>query len=110
MRRVRPAPDVLRALGTTSARTAASDAPPTQGDRKPSQVWEYDGKQFTPIAVASGLADDGWTELLGGTLQPGRYVDMKSKPMTNLFLTMGEKLGVQGVSRFGDSTGTLSQI
>jgi hypothetical protein len=35
---------------------------------------------------------------------------MKSKPMTNLFLTMGEKLGVQGVTRFGDSTGTLSQI
>jgi hypothetical protein len=46
----------------------------------------------------------------GGGLTPGRYVDMKSKPATNLFLTMAQKLNVTKIPRFGDSTKTLSQI
>jgi hypothetical protein len=46
----------------------------------------------------------------GGTMQPGRYVDMKSRPATNLFLTMADRLGVNKLERFGDSTGRLSQM
>jgi len=46
----------------------------------------------------------------GGTMQTGRYVDLHHKPATNLFLTMAQRLGVSQLDRFGDSTGTLSQI
>ena len=35
------------------------------------EVEEYDGKRFTPIAVHVGLADGRWTELLGGSIRPG---------------------------------------
>ena len=34
-------------------------------------VWEYDGRRFTPIAVHVGLADNQWTELLSGPVRPG---------------------------------------
>jgi len=34
-------------------------------------VWEYDGKRFTPIPVRAGIADDGWTELVTGSIRPG---------------------------------------
>jgi uncharacterized protein DUF1552 len=46
----------------------------------------------------------------GGTLKPGRYVKQGSKPTTNLFLSMADRLGLQGVERFGDSTGRLANI
>jgi multidrug efflux pump subunit AcrA (membrane-fusion protein) len=41
------------------------------GDTHLRQVWEYDGRQLTPIEVHAGLADDEWTEVVGGALQPG---------------------------------------
>ena len=64
-----PSQDVLEAIGerepAPGARsTSASDAPVTE-------VWEYDGKRFTPIAVRTGLADSGWTELVGGPVRSG---------------------------------------
>jgi hypothetical protein len=46
----------------------------------------------------------------GGAMQTGRYVDLNSRPATNLFMTMAQRLGVTQLDRFGDSTGTLSQI
>jgi len=46
----------------------------------------------------------------GGTLSPGRYVKHGSKPMTNLFLSMTDRLGIDGLERFGDSTGRISDI
>jgi len=46
----------------------------------------------------------------GGTLQPGRYVKHGSKPMSNLFLSMADRLGVKNMERFGDSTGRLQNI
>jgi len=46
----------------------------------------------------------------GGTLATGRYVKHGSKPMTNLFLSMTDRLGIAGLERFGDSTGRLSDI
>ena len=57
----RPPPDVLNALGETE---------PSIPDASP-EVWEYDGQQFTPIAVQTGLADTRWTELLNGAIRPG---------------------------------------
>ncbi len=40
----------------------------------------------------------------GGTLTPGRYVKAGAKPMSNVFLGMIDRFGIDGVDRFGDST------
>ena len=64
-----------------------------------------DGNRHTHTDLPIVLAGAG-----GGTMQTGRYLDIKHKPATNLFLTMADRLGVKKLDRFGDSTGTLSQI
>jgi hypothetical protein len=46
----------------------------------------------------------------GGTLTPGRYIAHGSKPATNLFLGMANRLGMRGLERFGDSTGPLEDM
>jgi hypothetical protein len=46
----------------------------------------------------------------GGTLQTGRYVKHRDEPLTNLFLSLGRKLGLEKLERFGDSTGPLKDI
>jgi hypothetical protein len=46
----------------------------------------------------------------GGTLNPGRYLKLSSRPATNLFLGMADRIGVQGLQRFGDSTNRLTVI
>jgi hypothetical protein len=68
----------------------------------------------------------------GGALNPGRYVNaqplrdpllpptnrggngalpgQKGVPMSNFFVGLAEKLGVEGVERFGDSTGRFTDI
>ena len=46
----------------------------------------------------------------GGTLTPGRYVKHGSKPMTNLYLTMADRLGLNDLDRFGDSAGPLGDV
>lgn len=64
-----------------------------------------DGNRHSHDNLPIVLAGEG-----GGTLQPGRYVKHGSKPMTNLFLSMSDRLGVTGMERFGDSTGRLENI
>ena len=51
-----------------------------------------------------------WPAGGGGTLTPGRFVKHGSKPMTNLFLSMADRMGVQDLKRFGDSTDRLGNI
>jgi hypothetical protein len=46
----------------------------------------------------------------GGTLTPGRYVENKATPITNLYLSLMDRMGAAGVSRFGDSTGRLANL
>jgi hypothetical protein len=46
----------------------------------------------------------------GGTLNAGRYTKNGSKPVTNLFLSMADRIGIQGLDHFGDSTGRLETI
>ena len=46
----------------------------------------------------------------GGELNPGRFVVNGSKPATNLFLNMADKMGVKNLPHFGDSTGRLASI
>ena len=46
----------------------------------------------------------------GGSLTPGRFVQAGAKPMSNLFLGIIDRFGIDGVERFGDSTGRYDAI
>ena len=46
----------------------------------------------------------------GGTLTPGRYIRFNDKPITNMYLSMLDRLGCQGVDSHGDSTGRVEGI
>jgi HlyD family secretion protein len=61
----RPPPDVLKAVGEREPVVAHLKE---RGDR---EVWEYDGRRFTPIAVHTGIADGSWTEMISGGLRSG---------------------------------------
>jgi hypothetical protein len=62
-----------------------------------------DGNRHTHHNLPIILAGAG-----GGTLNPGRYLKLSSRPATNLFLGMADRLGAQGLQRFGDSTDRLT--
>lgn len=64
-----------------------------------------DGNRHTHHNLPIILAGAG-----GGTLNPGRYLKLSSRPATNLFLGMADRLGMQDLQRFGDSTDRLSTI
>ena len=64
-----------------------------------------DSNRHTHTNLSILLAGGG-----GGALSPGRYVKHGSKPTTNLFLSLADRMGVQGVERFGDSTGRLGDV
>ncbi len=61
-----------------------------------------DGNEHTHTNLPVVLAGSG-----GGTLTPGRYSQFNSQPMSNLFLSMNDRLGVRGLDRIGDSSGRL---
>lgn len=46
----------------------------------------------------------------GGTFNPGRFTRLGGKPMSNLFLTMTDRMGVNGVERIGDSSGRVTAV
>ncbi|HAV61416.1 MAG TPA: hypothetical protein DCY13_03520 [Verrucomicrobiales bacterium] len=46
----------------------------------------------------------------GGTLTAGRFVKFPSQPMSNLFLSLADRMGVDGLERFGDSTGRIGSL
>jgi hypothetical protein len=46
----------------------------------------------------------------GGSLKGGRYIKAKPAPLTNLFLSMADRMGIQNLQRFGDSSGRLANI
>jgi len=64
-----------------------------------------DGNRHTHTNLPILLAGNG-----GGTLNPGRYTQTDSTPLTNLFLSMADRVGVEGLERHGDSTGRLKTI
>jgi hypothetical protein len=45
-----------------------------------------------------------------GTLDAGRHIKFKARPMTDLYLSMLDRMGVGGVPRLGDSTGRVEGI
>jgi hypothetical protein len=46
----------------------------------------------------------------GGALKTGRYHEVRSMPMSNMYLDMLEHMGVRGIDRFGDSDGRRAAI
>jgi hypothetical protein len=64
-----------------------------------------DANRHTHVNLPIILAGGG-----GGTFNQGRYVKHGSKPATNLFLSMADRMGIQGLKSFGDSTGRLETI
>jgi hypothetical protein len=64
-----------------------------------------DGNRHTHVNLPIILAGGG-----GGTLTPGRYVKFDGQPMSNLFLSMADRLGVKNLPRFGDSTARITGI
>jgi len=46
----------------------------------------------------------------GGRLNPGRFVQAGSQPMSNLFVGLAEKVGLRGMERFGDSDGVFDNV
>ncbi len=64
-----------------------------------------DGNRHTHTNLPIVLAGAG-----GGTLTQGRYLNLGEKPTTNLFLSMADRMGVEGLERFGDSTGRLENV
>jgi hypothetical protein len=64
-----------------------------------------DGNRHTHVNLPVILAGAG-----GGTVTPGRFVKHGSKPATNLFLSMADRMGIKNLERFGDSTGRLENI
>jgi len=64
-----------------------------------------DGNRHTHSNLPILLAGGG-----GGSLTPGRYIDHESRPACNLFLSLADRLGIQGLDRFGDSTGRLANL
>ena len=64
-----------------------------------------DGNKHTHSDLPIVLAGNG-----GGSLTAGRFVDHRSKPLTNLYLGLAERMGVQDLNRFGDSTERLRNL
>jgi hypothetical protein len=64
-----------------------------------------DGNRHTHVNLPLILAGAG-----GGTLQPGRFVQHGSNPLSNLFLSMADRMGLKDLERFGDSTGQLRNV
>lgn len=64
-----------------------------------------DGNRHTHTNLPVLLAGSG-----GGTLTPGRFVKHGGVPMTNLLLSMADRMGAQGIERHGDSSGRLKNV
>lgn len=64
-----------------------------------------DGNRHSHVNLPVLLAGSG-----GGTLTPGRFVKHGGVPMSNLLLSMADRMGATGVERLGDSTGRASNV
>ena len=59
-----------------------------------------DGNRHTHVNLPIVMAGAG-----GGAFKPGRYIKGKAQPITNLFLSMADAMGAEGIEKHGDSTG-----
>jgi hypothetical protein len=64
-----------------------------------------DGNRHTHVNLPVILAGGG-----GGTLTPGRYAKFSSTPMSNMLLSLADRMGIESVETLGDSTGRLQGL
>ncbi|MES2696558.1 MAG: DUF1552 domain-containing protein [Verrucomicrobiota bacterium] len=64
-----------------------------------------DGNRHTHNNLPVLLAGHG-----GGTLNPGRFSKVEARPMSDLFLSLSDRMGVNSLQRFGDSSGRLKIV
>jgi len=64
-----------------------------------------DGNRHTHANLPLILAGSG-----GGALTPGRYIQHGGKPMSNMLIALANRMGVQDLPRFGDSTGIVTDL
>jgi Protein of unknown function (DUF1552) len=64
-----------------------------------------DGNRHTHSNLPILLAGAG-----GGGFKPGRFVKVKPTPLTNLFLSMADRMGTRDLEKHGDSTGRLEDV
>ena len=64
-----------------------------------------DGNRHTHSNLPVVLAGGG-----GGTLNPGRYNRSGGLPMSNLLLSLADRMGVKDLTRLGDSTGRMTTL
>jgi len=64
-----------------------------------------DGNRHTHVNLPLVMAGAA-----GGAFTPGRYVNFRSAPACNMFLTMADRMGAKGLDRFGDSTDRLAGL
>jgi hypothetical protein len=91
--------------------------------RKLNTVQDVDGQSLlhnSMVLYGSGISDGNkhWHTNLplllagsgGGSLRPSRYVRTKETPITNLYLSLADRMGCQKLPSHGDSTGRLVGI
>ena len=61
-----------------------------------------DGNRHTHFNLPIVMAGSG-----GGAFKSGCYHKTKPAPLMNLFLSMADRMGAQGIEKHGDSTGRL---
>jgi hypothetical protein len=64
-----------------------------------------DGNRHTHVNLPIVMAGSG-----GGTVTPGRYAKFGGVPMSNLLLSMADRMGATTIERLGDSTGRLPGV
>ena len=64
-----------------------------------------DGNRHTHVNLPLIMAGAG-----GGLVTPGRYAKFGGVPMSNLLLSMADRMGATGIERLGDSTGRLQGV
>ncbi|MEY2409847.1 MAG: hypothetical protein QOF48_2517 [Verrucomicrobiota bacterium] len=64
-----------------------------------------DGNRHSHVNLPVLLAGSG-----GGTLAPGRFTKFGGVPMSNLLLSLADRMGATSIPRLGDSTGRLKAI
>jgi len=67
----RPSPAVLEATDQKSLDLSPPAANEDAGKGRAGYVWKFEKGKFVPIEVRTGIADETWTEILSGPIQPG---------------------------------------
>jgi RND family efflux transporter MFP subunit len=67
----RPSPAVLEATNQKSLNVSPPTSNDDAGQGRAGYVWKFENGKFVPIEVRTGIADEAWTEILSGPIQPG---------------------------------------